>query len=385
MNVPSVHPALMALLAGGSQPPLSLDHSMWDRLAGEAERHDLTSWLHRWSGNHPSAVPAPIRENLKARAAALAGRNLILADELAAILHALDRRGIRCAPLRGFALAHYLPDAPSVRPMGDLDLLVRREDYAGLREALTHLGYVETDRRPGFAEAYSYTLEFVKDRHGWITVEPHWTLAYPPFMDSIDMAGVWKRCRRGTVAGIETWLLSPEDLLVNLCWHLQHKGVEAPLLWWHELDQLLRRCAPDIDWSLVTAAIGPGAQAGLLAEVLAALMDEFHSPIPSQAMAALERSAPPRAHRGIRLFTGPLDVDGAESLAQFLAIRGFGARSAYAWSLLFPSREFMMRHYQPASPLQLCLRYAGRVLACAWEGLKGLVNLCLPARRPSLP
>jgi hypothetical protein len=358
---------------------------MWDRLAGEAERHDLTPWLHRWSGTHPSAVPAPIRENLKARAAALASRNLILADELAAILHALDRRGIRCAPLRGFALTHYLPDSPSVRPMGDLDLLVRREDYAGLREALTQLGYVETDRRPGFAEAYSYTLEFVKNRHGWITVEPHWTIAYPPFMDSIDMHGVWKRCRRGTVAGVETWLLSPEDFLVNLCWHLHHKGAEAPLLWWHELDQLLRHHAQDLDWTRLVATIGPGAHAGLPAGVLATLANMFGSPIPSQAMIALERAASSPGRLGTRLFTGPLNVDGAESLAQLRAIKGFGARSAYAWSILFPSREFMMKRYQPSNLPELCFRYAGRVLSCAWESLKGLVNLCLPARRPSLP
>lgn len=385
MMFPRAHPALLALLnaRGRSAPPL--DRSVWDGLAGDADRHGLAPWLYRWSCDHPSVVPGQIHDRLKCRVVALAGSNLMLSDELAAIHRELARRDISCLPLRGLALAAYLPDAPEVRPMGDIDLLVRREDFPGVRDVLQHLGFAEMDRRPGFAETYSYTLEFVKDRHGWITVEPHWTLAYPPFMETIDMGAVWSRSRRGTVAGIETKLLCPEDLLINLCWHLVHKGSAAPLLWWYELDLLLRRHASAVDWSRLVSTIGPGAPAGLLADALTTLVREFRSPIPDQAVAELNKSAEIPTPHSARLFTGPLAVDGGESLAQFFAIKELGARTAYAWALLVPSREFMMKHYAPASHAQLYLQYARRVLSCAWECLKGLVNRLVPARRPSLP
>jgi len=387
MTFPRIHPALLTLINERERPaPLpALDRSAWDQLACDAENHGLAPWLHRWSCDHPSAIPSHVHDRLKAHVAAVAGKNLILADELAAILRELGRRGIACAPLRGFSLVHYLPDTPSVRPMGDLDLLVKQEEYSSVRNALQQLGYVETDRRPGFAEIYSYTLEFVKDRHGWITVEPHWTLAYPPFMGSIDMNGVWERCRRSTVAGVETWLVSREDLLVNLCWHLHHKDADAPMLWWHELDLLVRRSAAAIDWPRFILTIGQGVPAGVLANVLTTLVREFHSPIPDQVIAGLTMSASLPTPHSTRLFTGPLAVDGAESLAQFFAIKGLRARAAYAWALLVPSREFMMMHYAPASPARLYLQYARRVLTCVRESLKGLVNLFVPARRPSLP
>jgi len=386
MTFPRVHPMLLTLLNGHdrSAPP-PLDHSAWDQLAREADTHGLAPWLHRWSCDHPSAIPSHVHDRLKANVAAVAGKNLILADELAAILRDLGRRGIACAPLRGFSLVHYLPDTPSVRPMGDLDLLVKRDDCSEVRDVLRRLDYTEVDRRPGFAETYSYTLEFVKDQHGWITVEPHWTVAYPPFMDAIDMGTVWSRCRRSTVAGVETCLLSREDLLINLCWHLNHKGADAPLLWWYELDLLVRRSAAVIDWPRFVLTIGPGAPAGLLAEVLTTLIREFHSPIPDQAIAELSTSASLPTPHSARLFTGPLAVDGAESLAQFCAIKGLRAKAVYACALLIPSREFMMMHYAPASPSQLYLQYARRALVCVWESLKGLVNLFVPSRRPSLP
>lgn len=386
MMFPRVHPALQALLSGNDRPePPALDSSAWDQLAGDAERHGLAPWLYQWSLNHPSVIPAKIHDRLKANVTASIGKTLVLADELTTVLRELERREIPCLPLRGFALAAYLLDAPAVRPMGDIDLLVRREDYPGVRNALLHLGYIEMDRRPGFSETYSYTLEFVKDRHGWITVEPHWTLAYPPLMEAIEMGAVWSRCRPGTVAGVETKLLSLEDLLINLCWHLSHKGAEAPLLWWHELHLLLRRHASAVNWSRLVSTIGPGAPAGLLADVLSTLSREFHTPISDQALVEMCRSASHPAPRSTRFLSGPLTVDGGESLAQLFAIKGPRAKIQYAWALLVPSRQFMMRHYATTSPARLLLRYTGRMLSFAWESLKGLVNLFVPARRPSLP
>ncbi len=383
MTFHRVHPALLMLLNEHerSAPLPELDHSAWDRLAREAEHHGLAPWLYRWSCDHPSAIPAQVHDQLKTHVVALAGRTLVLADELAAILRALHHRHISCAPLRGLALAEYLPDSPSVRPMGDLDLLVKQGDCSGVRDALQQLGYTEVDRRPGFAEAYSYTLEFVKDRHGWITLEPHWTVAYPPFMDVINMDGVWSRCRRGTIAGGETWFLSKEDLLINLCWHLHHKGADAPLLWWHELDLLLRRHASAIDWPRLLSTVGRGAHAGLFADVLTTLSREFYSPVPAQAITELNKSVSTPTHRSARIFTGPLTVDGVESLAQFFAIKGVRTRAAYAWSLLVPSREFMIRHYGVETPGRLSLRYGLRGLTLAWSAAKGLLNMFLPARR----
>lgn len=382
MTFPHVHPLLLQLLTGLGRSVLpALDRTQWDELARDAEQHGLAPRLYRWSCDHPAVVPAQAHDRLKAHVTALAGRALVFADELATILLALRRRRIPCAPLRGLALTEYLPDSPSVRPMGDLDLLVKRGNYSGVRETLQQLGYAEVDRRPGFAEAYSYTLEFVKNRHGWITVEPHWTLAYPPFMDALDMEGVWSRCQAGMVAGVETWLLSLEDLLINLCWHLHHKGVDAPLLWWHELDLLLRRHASAVDWPRFIATIGRGARAGLLADVLATLVREFRSPIPVQALSGLNESSSLPTLHSARLFGGPLTVDGAESLAQLFAIDGFRAKAAYAWALLVPSREFMNLHYAVDTPGRLAIRYGMRGLSLAWHAVKGLLNLFLPPRR----
>src|SRR5439155_357127 len=120
---------------------------------------------------------------------------------------ALAAAGIACAPLRGAALAERLYDHASARPAGDIDLLVRKTDLDAVEATLAALGFSAIDRRPGFAREFSYTLELARDAHGGVVVEPHWTLAYPPFADALDMERVWARCRRGRVDGRESLAL----------------------------------------------------------------------------------------------------------------------------------------------------------------------------------
>src|SRR5207247_1464536 len=83
---------------------------------------------------------------------------------------------------------------------------------------------------PGDVREVSYTLGLARDAHGGVVVEPHWTLAYTPFADALDMERVWARCRRGRVVGEPALLLAPEATLLNLCLHLVHKAPDVPLL-----------------------------------------------------------------------------------------------------------------------------------------------------------
>jgi hypothetical protein len=140
-----------------------------------ADHHALTPLLHRalLAGGASGALPPFAREAVAERAAGVAARNLLFASELADILTLAAQRSLAVAPLRGLALGERLHGDPSLRPMGDLDLLVRRHELDAMTALLRDRGYEEIDRRPGFARAFSYTLEFAKQRHGWIIVEPH--------------------------------------------------------------------------------------------------------------------------------------------------------------------------------------------------------------------
>ncbi len=392
MAPPTVHPFLTGFLRAadleGLTPPSPEDQA-WQEIIRDATQQGLLPILYRWlktsdSGQMPSAS---IQDQIKERVVGLAARNVLLAQELASILRAFEVRQVACVPVRGLALAELLYGDVTARPMGDIDLLVRKEDLPEVAEGLKGLGFKEMDRRPGFATAFSSTLEFCKDRHGWVIVEPHWSIAYPPFADRVDMDQVWKRCVRGRVVGVDTWLLGRADLLVHLCFHLIHGGDNAPLLWLYELDRLLRQEKAALDWPQVMLLARETGLALFLAEVLGKVKGLFDSPIPDEALSELNAQltpAPARAveSRLVRLLAGGSRVDGRESFALLFMIKGFRAKLRYAFALLFPSPEFMRLHYGLSSRKQLALCYLTRVVRLCWEGLKGIGGLLVSSRTP---
>jgi hypothetical protein len=395
MTLPTVHPFLLDLLNGTGAEDLVLpppEDQMWRAIIGEADRHGLAPILYRWlnDSGRASRLPPAALDELKARVSRLTARNLVLAQEAASILKTFESRRVVCAPIRGLTLAELLYGEITARPMGDVDLLVRKNDLPGVASALRDLGFEEMDRRPGFAQAYSYTLKFIKDRHGWIIVEPHWTLAYPPFAGRLDMDAVWERCVRGRVLGMETWLLSREDMVLNLCLHLIHRGESAPLLWFYELDRLLRHPHDALNWEgMLRIAEGSGLE-GLLLEGLGYVKNLFASPIPDEVfdrpLKAVPRNRLPSngawlERRLVGLLAGESRADGRESLALLFVIKGVRAKLRYALALLFPSAEFMRLQYGASSTSRIGFRYLGRTAYLAWEGFKGI--LCLLALRRS--
>ncbi|TAJ07056.1 MAG: hypothetical protein EPO61_13835 [Nitrospirae bacterium] len=394
MIAPALNSFLMSLLtdaAGPAVPPPPEDLAQWESLIEDAEAEGLTQLLSGWLHALPERrrTFAAAVELIRPILVKIAAQNLVLAEELSSLLRRFQDHRLPCIPIRGPALAEQLYGDVTARAMGDLDLLVPRDRLPEIAGLLTDAGYREIDRRPGFARTFSYTLEFVKKRHGWIYVEPHWTIAYPPVADRIDMDSVWQRAVPGHVAGVNTLLLNRTDLLLHLCFHLLHKREQAPLLWWRELALLIRQEPAAIDWAQVLRMAKQTGQGELLAETLGQVRALFRSPVPEPVLAQLAVQPEQTSRNFLRrrlapLLRGDSCVDGRESLAQLLVLKGFPAKWRYACGILFPSSEFMRAHYGLTGRPWLGYHYAARLLHLLWEGGKGLAELALrPSSRQS--
>lgn len=388
MKLPGAHPFLVnlprrqACESNGAPEPGA---PIGEALVRQGLRQDLLPFLHPWSLTPEGRrrIPAELRTLLAAEAAKTKARNLMLAEELRAILIRCRDRGLACVPLRGLALAERLHGPDALRPTGDIDLLVKPEDMPAISGLLAGLGYAGMEHRPGFAQSFSYTLEFIKERHGWIVVEPHWTLAYPPFTEALEMDQVWSRCRKGVVAGIDAWMLSDEDLLAHLCFHILHQGNETPLLWWHELDLLIRRSHASLNWDTVTSMAERAGQSLLIHDVLNTLADQFHTPIPRTALARLATG--PVSALSVTLLVNAPGLNGREEFAQFLSLPGVHTKLRYALSLLCPAPEYMIRRYGVRGRARLGLAYGVRLLHLLREGLRwtgALLAAALSVRVP---
>jgi len=386
MITPRVHPLLFRLPTDSpvDNTILPADSSGWNMIVEEACTQGMAGALASWlaSAGLPYPPPTHLRTRLARHIAAVAAHNVILERELAQILTSCRHSGIACAPLRGMSLATIVGRDISLRPSGDIDLLVRRDDLAALTDIMQSRGYSEFDRGPGFSRDYSYTLEFATPRHGGILVEPHWTIAYPPFADRMDMDAVWSRCTRGTVAGVETWLLSHEDLLIHLCLHLLHHGGAAPLLWWHELGLMIRQTQATLNWPTVVAIAEQAGLSVLVGNVLETLRDRFGTDLPQSALTRLTARQSPSPVTTL-LINAP-DISGREEFSQLVALPHVRAKLRYALGLLFPSPTYMRLRYGTSNVAQLSIAYLGRVLRIVWEGIRWTAAL-LGTMRPARP
>ncbi|MDE3219775.1 MAG: nucleotidyltransferase family protein [Nitrospirota bacterium] len=378
LTLPSVHPFLMALLREGQTEKDQLaafPHHSWETIIEEAIAQRIAAILFRWLNNlnHQHLIPIHLLNLLTQQMVRQTAWNLLLTKELGRILAACQERGIACIPIRGPMFAVQLYGDCSMRRMDDLDLLVHREDLSAIKEIFDRLGYAPHEQRPGFLEAYSYSLEFIHPRHG-VIVEPHWTLVYPPFVATAAMEPVWARAVRQRLMNIDTWTLSQADLVLHLCLHLLHKGEHTPLLWYYELDTLIRRKRSPLDWNVFVQQAQAMGQAGLIADVLATLMHHFNSTIPDSTMSRLLGTAQPTPsippHQMRDHLLAQSSLNGREEFALLCSLRGLRPKIQYVYALLFPSPEYMAQRYGMSSSMGLTMSYIARACHLSWEGCK---------------
>jgi hypothetical protein len=83
-----------------------------------------------------------------------------------------------------------------------------------------------------------------------IPIELHWTIETGPF--NIDVESLWERAERTSIAGLETFVLAPEDLLLHLCLHaaFHHRFNQGLRPLW-DLVEVLEHHGRDIEWDKV--------------------------------------------------------------------------------------------------------------------------------------
>src|SRR5215203_7254514 len=100
----------------------------FDELATAAEQHGMEPLVLAHIDRTGLAVPADVRARLRARKTQHAHAAAVRARVLAAVARAMAQAGVPFLVLKGAALAHLVYGDPRLRPMRDVDLLVRPAD-----------------------------------------------------------------------------------------------------------------------------------------------------------------------------------------------------------------------------------------------------------------
>ena len=288
-----------------------------------------------------------------------------LFHELSALLVSLRDAGIPVIYLKGAHLAQVVYENIALRPMGDIDLLVRKEDIEKASETLIRLGYTPESHLniQEMVKIGNHLPRFVK-ADGPV-LEIHWNLEVPTYPLTIDVEKLWARAEKTSINGVETLILSPEDLLLHLCVHVSlHHGLEGGLKGLYDISEAIDYFGRDLDWGQL-ADRSRAWGAGRIVYITLLLADKILGlAVPEKILGTLEPDSPDRQAM-ITLaeeivFANPAPI--TSNMARLWGNIGRFDKLVVFMKSVFPSRGVMSTIYPvSANSLRVYLYYPLRI------------------------
>ena len=343
--------ALVAAVAGYGLParlegrdPLSeaaLPDGTWAELLGGCRSQRLAGFLALAVGDgalptRPDQAEQAATAHREAMATVLVLERLLLDTTCL-----LTGEGIAVRVLKGSSLAHLDYPALELRSFGDVDLLVRSEQFDDAVAALARAGH---DRRfpqprPGFDRRFSKGTSFVTDEG--TEIDLHRTFAMGPFGLTMKLDDLWARASTFRVGGVDLCALGREERFLHTCFHASLGDNPPRLLTLRDVAQLL--LGGRLDLHLVRALAASWQADAVLARAIQLTWQTFGLDVGMSALArwAAAYRVDNRARRALAAYTDPHGGYSARSAAALRAVPGMRDKAAYLRALAFPARDYV--------------------------------------------
>jgi hypothetical protein len=170
-------------------------------------------------------IPDEVIENLKPDYRKNFVRNTILFAEFDRILAAFEKHQIQVIPIKGAAFARNVYGDIALRPMSDIDILVKRTNVHRAKKIVYELGYrpYKGNNLDQLLKTY-YHIKFI-DSANKIPLEIHWAVTgpnHPYLIRTVDSKLVdtwWRRALRYNTECQNILSLNPADQIYLLASH----------------------------------------------------------------------------------------------------------------------------------------------------------------------
>ena len=270
----------------------------WETVLRKAERWELVALvytnLRQAAGDQ---VPRTVTERLRSLYHRDTTYDVARRAVLRVTLARFSEAGVSVIVLRGAALAALVYPSPTLRPMGDIELLVRERDRDRVDALLTHSDRERSAR--------------LHVRHD--VPRPGGSANRLAAARRVPIDDIWERARPARIESVPTLVLSHEDLLLQLALDMamvpsEPDGLVRDVRTLCDIGETCRRYGTAIDWSrLVTLAraydvakqlyhplrlcrdlVGAGVPSGVLTDLSASF---GRLPLEDRLIAAVARHA----------------------------------------------------------------------------------------------
>ncbi len=241
----------------------------WEEVLETAKWHRVEPLLYYNLMDLPEAkiIPTDFMEHIKKSFYSNMVTNINLYSELERLLGVFNKSGINVILLKGSVLGRTVYDNDSIRPLSDIDIMVKIIDIEKADKTLSENGYVfnEKSSREWFREN-NYNFQFTHPVKN-IMIELHWHIlsksepAPIAIKDHDIIKRMWERAIPMKAYDDKALTLCPSDLLFYLCVHFLKHRFQSPigryrgvfnsrgsLLQLNDIYQSVRYYKDEIDW-----------------------------------------------------------------------------------------------------------------------------------------
>ncbi|MEW6428713.1 MAG: nucleotidyltransferase family protein [Thermodesulfobacteriota bacterium] len=344
----------------------------WGRVAALAEREGVVTLLYTWMERHGllSDLPDRVRTDLFNRYYLTAGAVVVWQTELQKILRLAARMELAFLALKGVVLAETVYDNPVLRPMSDIDLLVRPEDFSRARNVLGLAGYrpLAGEGRLAPGADYLTSLRFVRNSGPFLPIHLHThlvnsTVPNRKLAAAVPMADIWRRARPVSLCGQPALALAAHHQLLHLAEH--GLRVSHSLTRWRylcDIDRTVRHHRDMLDWDLFCATVLAAGLQRFVYHPLALAGRRLETPVPTEVLVRLR----PRSGWEDRTFTLLLERNirkpGLSYLLHLAQQENPVAKLHFLYRTVLPPREVLAVRYGLSTGLVHHGHYLRRML-----------------------
>jgi hypothetical protein len=381
-------PTLVALasLISHQRSPQSVSEDSWPDIVQLALRHGLGPMLlwtiRQWGiDTKLNSVWAPLIQT--ARQATI--HDMLLENTQAQVEAALVKAAIPALWLKGFALARTIYPRSTLRPMGDLDVLVPYKQRELALKVCESIGY-HLQIHPGrlFHEGEALDLKVMHHHYlrggvaDSVILELHFHLlgSAKSLLPLEKLNWFWTQTQNLTQDKTSLTILKPEAHLLYLIAHviLQHGEIQFRLIWYFDLHLLIT--SANLDWQFVIDQAVALRWTYAVERALTLTGRFFKTPVPESVFKQLRDRRPPEEN----LFhVIALQDEGIrwEKVMTILAALPVREKFGLAFRIVLPPPTFMRHRYNVSSNRLIWPYYFSRwfdqtreVGAWIWNRLK---------------
>ncbi|MCO6439420.1 MAG: nucleotidyltransferase family protein [Phycisphaerae bacterium] len=283
------------------------------------------------------------------RAASLDGANALrVLHASQRVIAVLNGAGVPALVLKGVSLHAMVYDRPDLRPVSDLDLLVRPEKAERAAATLVALGcHRGMDLiHPEFFPRYYYEAEFLSPPPENLRIDLHVRPFRPPrYARLMPDDAMWKGADSVGRGDGRMLAPSPERMLIHLAAHAAFHGCSR-LIWLYDLKAFLAVHGDRMDWELFLRLAGEWKLAGAVRSGIDEAESLFGGLVPARVRAALNEVSVSWADRLV-LRSAPCEAGSPlrSVLVHLLTTPGTRWKLGYALVHVVPSREHLREAY----------------------------------------